>query len=142
LHANGFSESYEKYPPAYTGFKIAKSPPTGGDTLFVSSYGLYEHLSEPWQKFADGLTATHSAKEFLRFMEKGMTLDGELQRGHPENVGLEFQTSQYASPLARMLASNVLIRHLLVLSSAQTPLQVGRVSSEWALASWMVTLTI
>ncbi|KAL4777173.1 hypothetical protein BDW60DRAFT_212857 [Aspergillus nidulans var. acristatus] len=86
-------ESYEKYPPAYTGFKIAKSPPTGGDTLFVSSYGLYEHLSEPWQKFADGLTATHSAKEFLRFMEKGMTLDGELQRGHPENVGLEFQTS-------------------------------------------------
>ncbi|KAL4733723.1 hypothetical protein BDV11DRAFT_209995 [Aspergillus similis] len=72
-------ESYEKYPPAYTVFKIAKSPPTGGDTLFVSSY--------------DGLTATHSAKEFLRFAEKGMPLNAELERGHPENVGLKFQTS-------------------------------------------------
>ncbi|KAJ0414184.1 hypothetical protein BJY00DRAFT_321214 [Aspergillus carlsbadensis] len=86
-------ESHEKYPPAYTGFKIAKSPPTGGDTLFVSSYGLYEHLSEPWQKFAEGLTATHSAEEYLRFAEKGMPLDGELQRGHPENVGIEFKNS-------------------------------------------------
>ncbi|KAL4956625.1 hypothetical protein BDW69DRAFT_181402 [Aspergillus filifer] len=86
-------ESYEKYPPAYSGFKIAKSPASGGDTLFVSSYGLYEHLSEPWQKFADGLTATHSAEEYHRFAKKGMVLDGEIRRGHPENVGLEFSTS-------------------------------------------------
>ncbi|GFG20077.1 hypothetical protein IFM5058_10451 [Aspergillus udagawae] len=86
-------ESHEKYPPAYTGFKIAKSPPSGGDTLFVSSYGLYEHLSEPWQKFADGLTATHFAGEYLRLAEKGLPFDGEIQRGHPENVGLEFKAS-------------------------------------------------
>lgn len=94
------SESHEKYPPAYTGFKIAKSPPTGGDTLWVSSYGLYEHLSEPWQKFADGLTATHFAGEYLRFADSGLPFDGEIRRGHPENVGLEFKTSQYVQPQA------------------------------------------
>ncbi|CAG8386539.1 unnamed protein product [Penicillium salamii] len=70
-----------------------KSPPTGGDTLFVSSYGLYKRLSEPWQRFADSLTATHFAKDYLDFAEKGIILDEELQRGHPENVGIDFKAS-------------------------------------------------
>ncbi|RHZ50990.1 TauD/TfdA dioxygenase family protein [Aspergillus thermomutatus] len=92
-------ESHEKFPPAYTGFKIAKAPPTGGDTLFVSSYGLYEHLSKPWQKFAETLTgesflfSTHHAAEYLRLKEKGMPFNGDIQRGHPENVGLDFTAS-------------------------------------------------
>ncbi|CEO59281.1 Putative Taurine catabolism dioxygenase TauD, TfdA family protein [Penicillium brasilianum] len=86
-------ESHEKYPPAYTGFKIAKSPPTGGDTLFVSSYGLYEYLSNPWQKFAESLTATHHAAEYLRHKDVGFKFHDNVKRGHPENVDLDFKAS-------------------------------------------------
>ncbi|GIC87799.1 TauD/TfdA dioxygenase family protein [Aspergillus udagawae] len=86
-------ESHEKYPPAYTGFKIAKSPPTGGDTLFVSAYGLYDRLSEPFQKFAESLTATHHAAEYLRARENGVPFEADVPRGHPENVGFEFKQS-------------------------------------------------
>jgi alpha-ketoglutarate-dependent taurine dioxygenase len=54
VHPN--SETFEKHPPTYTSLKLVKNPPAGGDTLFISSYGLYERLSEPWQKFAESLT--------------------------------------------------------------------------------------
>jgi alpha-ketoglutarate-dependent taurine dioxygenase len=52
------SDTFEKNPPTYTSLKLLKNPPTGGDTLFVSSYGLYERLSEPFQKLAESLTGT------------------------------------------------------------------------------------
>ncbi|KAL2783451.1 hypothetical protein BJX66DRAFT_344932 [Aspergillus keveii] len=89
-------ESHEKYPPAYTAFKIAKSPPTGGDTLYVSAYGLYDRLSKPFQKFAESLTgslATHHAAEYLRARENGVPFEEDVPRGHPENIGFEFKQS-------------------------------------------------
>ncbi|KAL4969422.1 TauD/TfdA dioxygenase family protein [Aspergillus stella-maris] len=103
-------ESQEKYPPAYTAFKIAKSPPTGGDTLFVSAYGLYDRLSEPFQKFAESLTgeytfflqglqisdeskATHHAAEYHRVHENGVPWEDDVPRGHPENIGFDFKQS-------------------------------------------------
>ncbi|KAL4919686.1 hypothetical protein BDW62DRAFT_199695 [Aspergillus aurantiobrunneus] len=85
-------ESQDKYPPAYSGSKIAKSPPTGGDMLFVSSYGLYDHLSEPWQKFAESLTATHFAEEYFMIRDSGVPFE-DWARGQPENIGFEFKES-------------------------------------------------
>ncbi|KAG2009304.1 hypothetical protein GB937_007904 [Aspergillus fischeri] len=56
LRVQPTSETFEKHPPTYTSLKLIKNPSAGGDTLFISSYGLYERLSEPWRKFAESLT--------------------------------------------------------------------------------------
>ncbi|KAJ3113622.1 hypothetical protein HDU96_003153 [Phlyctochytrium bullatum] len=52
--------SYEIQPPSYTFLKLDHIPPTGGDTLWFSSYAAYEKLSPTFKKFLEGLTAIHS----------------------------------------------------------------------------------
>ncbi|KAL3408138.1 putative alpha-ketoglutarate-dependent sulfonate dioxygenase [Aspergillus fumigatus] len=84
LPAATCSESHEKYSPAYSGLKIAKSPPTGGDTLFISTYGLYYRHSEPFQKFAEPLTATYHAAQ--------MPFEADVPRRHPENISLSLHS--------------------------------------------------
>jgi alpha-ketoglutarate-dependent taurine dioxygenase len=40
--------------------KIIKTPEdVGGDTLWASGYEAFDRLSPVWQRFAEGLTATH-----------------------------------------------------------------------------------
>ncbi|KAL3446304.1 hypothetical protein BJX65DRAFT_309003 [Aspergillus insuetus] len=87
-------DTFEKHPPTYTSLKLIKNPPTGGDTLFVSSYGLYERLSEPWQKFTESLTATHRLNHLKDMAKAGvLNLPPDTVRGHPENTGNELSTS-------------------------------------------------
>lgn len=62
-----------------------------GDTLFASAYEVYDLLSEPYQKFLEGLTATfmpphHKPSNIESRMWKG-------PRGSPENVGAELRAS-------------------------------------------------
>ncbi|KAL4969421.1 TauD/TfdA dioxygenase family protein [Aspergillus stella-maris] len=83
-------DTFENHPPTYTSLKLVENPPSGGDTLFVSSYGLYERLSEPWQKLAESLTVNH-----LKQMGKAglLKLKADAVRGHPDNTGFELSTS-------------------------------------------------
>ena len=47
-------------PSDYAILKIHTLPEdVGGDTLWASGYEAYDRLSPTWQKFVDGLTATH-----------------------------------------------------------------------------------
>lgn len=55
--------SYEKQPPAYTSLKLLRGPSSGGDTLWVSGYALYDSLSPGLRTYLENLTAIHSAKE-------------------------------------------------------------------------------
>lgn len=55
--------TYEKQPPSYTSLKVLKGPSSGGDTLWISGYALYDSLSPGLQKYLEGLKATHSAQE-------------------------------------------------------------------------------
>ncbi|KAK7419311.1 hypothetical protein QQX98_003463 [Neonectria punicea] len=69
------------------------SPPedVGGDTLWASGYEAYDRLSPPFQKLAEGLTATHHQPNFVRVKnEFGQDLIDE-NRGSPENNGLDFK---------------------------------------------------
>ncbi|KAL4862788.1 hypothetical protein BDV12DRAFT_202730 [Aspergillus spectabilis] len=93
-------DTFEKHPPTYTSLKLIENPPTGGDTLFVSSYGLYERLSEPWQKFAESLTGKRALpstyrQNHLQAMAKAgvLNLPPDTVRGHPENTGYELSAS-------------------------------------------------
>lgn len=53
--------SADKEPPMASILHIHRIPSQGGDTLFSNMYSAFDALSNPMQKFLDGLTAFHSA---------------------------------------------------------------------------------
>jgi alpha-ketoglutarate-dependent taurine dioxygenase len=68
--------------------KIHALPPSGGDTLWASAYEVYDRLTPAFQKFLEGLTATHEANHF----KKLAALTGNkirTDRGSPLNQGEE-----------------------------------------------------
>jgi alpha-ketoglutarate-dependent taurine dioxygenase len=67
--------------------KIHTLPETGGDTLWGSAYEAYDRMSEPMQKFMEGLTATHDANFFHDEARRlGIPIKAK-NRGHPLNEG-------------------------------------------------------
>lgn len=74
--------------------KLTRLPEDGGgDTLWASGYEAYDRLSPPFQKLAEGLTATHSQPEFNKTAKKNGIELIETERGAPENCGLDFLAS-------------------------------------------------
>ncbi|KAJ5938535.1 hypothetical protein N7466_001669 [Penicillium verhagenii] len=54
--------SFEINPPSYSLLRMEEHPAVGGDTAWVSQYGLYDALSKPYQKFLDELHAVHTSR--------------------------------------------------------------------------------
>ncbi|KAI0132971.1 hypothetical protein BJ170DRAFT_719151, partial [Xylariales sp. AK1849] len=54
--------SFEINPPSYSMLRMEEHPEVGGDTAWVSGYGLYDALSKAMQKFVDGLHAVHTSR--------------------------------------------------------------------------------
>ncbi|KAF9483703.1 taurine catabolism dioxygenase [Pholiota conissans] len=84
--------TFEPVPSDYAILKIHTLPETGGDTLFASGYEAYDRLSEPYKKFLEGLTATHSAPCFLEFAKAQGLEVSPGPRGAPENIGTSLST--------------------------------------------------
>jgi len=86
--------TFERIPSDYAILKIIKTPEdVGGDTLWASGYEAFDRLSPVWQRFAEGLTATHHQPNFNKVAaEHGLELIEE-ERGAPENKGLDFTAS-------------------------------------------------
>lgn len=85
--------SFEPRPANYSLLKMHTLPPTGGDTLFMSSYKIYDLLSPAMQAFLETLTATHSAEMFRsQSIRHGFALR-TAPRGAPENSGDAFRAS-------------------------------------------------
>lgn len=59
----------------------------GVDTLWASGYELYDRLSEPYQKFLEGLTATYAQPGFNEVAKNNGFEVFTGPRGAPENVG-------------------------------------------------------
>ncbi len=79
--------TFEECPSDYAMLKIHTLPATGGDTLWGSAYEAYDRLSEPMQKFLEGLTATHDANFFHDEARRlGIPIKSK-NRGHPLNEG-------------------------------------------------------
>jgi taurine dioxygenase len=55
-----FSES----PPICSVLKMVETPPSGGDTMWLSLAAVYDALSAPMRDLVDGLTAVHTAEAF------------------------------------------------------------------------------
>ncbi|KAI0893366.1 alpha-ketoglutarate-dependent sulfonate dioxygenase [Annulohypoxylon nitens] len=54
--------SFEINPPSYSLLRMEEHPPVGGDTAWVSGYGLYDTLSDAMKKFVEGLHAVHTSR--------------------------------------------------------------------------------
>ncbi|KAH8768215.1 hypothetical protein F5883DRAFT_418263 [Diaporthe sp. PMI_573] len=84
--------SFERVPSDYAVLKMTQpNEDAGGDTLWASAYEAYDRLSPAFQKFAEGLTATHYQPDFLQVKEKFGEDLIEDYRGSPENSGLDFK---------------------------------------------------
>jgi alpha-ketoglutarate-dependent taurine dioxygenase len=57
------------------------------DTLWASGYDIYDSLSEPYQGFLEGLTATFEQPGFQQVAERSGFKLYDKQRGAPENIG-------------------------------------------------------
>ena len=48
--------------PSYSMLRMEEHPAVGGDTAWVSQYGLYDALSNAMKRFVDGLHAAHTSR--------------------------------------------------------------------------------
>lgn len=83
---------FENCPSDFSFLRMQSTPPTGGDTLWVSGYELYDRLSPPFQRFLETLTATCAQPVFKSACESG-GYDVMSPRGSPLNVDYEFSPS-------------------------------------------------
>ena len=100
--------SFEPVPADYTSLRLTELPRTGGgtfvvmvweerltsygtDTLWASGYEVYDRISEPYQKFLEGLNATFAQPAFKEVAERAGFELYEKERGSPENVGRELK---------------------------------------------------
>ena len=54
--------SFEINPPSYSLLRMEEHPEVGGDTAWVSQYGLYDALSDALKGFVDTLHAVHTSR--------------------------------------------------------------------------------
>ncbi|CAI7675078.1 unnamed protein product [Penicillium manginii] len=83
--------TFEPIPSDYTLLRLTELPKTGGDTLWASGYEVYDRLSEPYQKFLEGLTATYAQPRFNQVADRNNFKIHAGPRGAPENVGEELR---------------------------------------------------
>ncbi|KAF9890602.1 hypothetical protein FE257_005733 [Aspergillus nanangensis] len=83
--------TFEPIPSDYTLLRLTELPRTGGDTLWASGYELFDRISEPYQKFLEGLTATYAQPRFNKVAAENEFTIHTGPRGAPENVGEELK---------------------------------------------------
>jgi len=83
--------AFEPVPADYSSLRLEVLPKTGGDTLWASGYEIYDRISQPYQRFLEGLTTTFHQPGFLDAAKRGGFEIYEKPRGAPENVGKELK---------------------------------------------------
>lgn len=79
--------TFEPVPSDYACLSIRTFPREGGgDTLWASAYEAYDRLSPAYQRFLEGMTATHTGQYFIDIARK-YNLNFRQQRGSPDNTG-------------------------------------------------------
>jgi alpha-ketoglutarate-dependent taurine dioxygenase len=81
--------TFEHIPSDYAILKMRVLPSSGGDTLWASGYETFDRISRPYQKFLEGLTATHDNPSFVASSQRLGFAIHPGPRGAPENVGTD-----------------------------------------------------
>ncbi|KAL2447359.1 Alpha-ketoglutarate-dependent dioxygenase oryG [Exophiala dermatitidis] len=80
---------FEECPADFSFLRMQDTPPSGGDTLWVSGYELYDRLSPPFKVFLESLTAT-CAQPVFRSAASAGNYELMSPRGSPLNIGDKF----------------------------------------------------
>ncbi|KAL1984137.1 hypothetical protein VTN96DRAFT_9442 [Rasamsonia emersonii] len=80
---------FEECPADFSFLRMEQTPPSGGDTLWVSGYELYDRMSPPFRRWLETLTATCAQPVFRSAAEAG-GYEIMSPRGSPLNVGDKF----------------------------------------------------
>ncbi|KAM3432453.1 hypothetical protein MY4824_006530 [Beauveria thailandica] len=83
--------AFEPFPADYSSLRLSQLPETGGDTLFASGYEIYDKLSEPYQKFLEGLSVTFEQPGFGKTAASNGFELWDKPRGNPANVGTQLK---------------------------------------------------
>jgi alpha-ketoglutarate-dependent taurine dioxygenase len=79
--------TFEPVPSDYACLAIRTFPEQGGgDTVWASAYEAYDRLSPAYQRFLEGLTATHRGQHFIDIARQ-YNLQFRQERGSPDNRG-------------------------------------------------------
>jgi taurine dioxygenase len=76
-----FDSSFMEAPPMGSLLSMVKSPPVGGDTLWLSMHAVYDSLSPAMREFLRPLTAAYDSAVHA---PPGMAAQHPLVRSHPE----------------------------------------------------------
>lgn len=76
---------FEPVPSDYAVLHMHVIPPTGGDTLWASTYDIYDRLGEKYAKFLESLTGHFAAHAFQIAADKNGFKLYQGQRGSPHN---------------------------------------------------------
>ncbi|CRK42827.1 hypothetical protein BN1723_005436 [Verticillium longisporum] len=79
--------AFEPVPADFSSLRLVELPKTGGDTLWASGYEIYDRISEPYQRFLEGLSVTFEQPAFGKVAEQAGFKLYDKPRGAPENVG-------------------------------------------------------
>lgn len=82
---------FEHAPGDYSVLRMEQLPTAGGDTLWASTYDMYDRLSRPVQAFLEGLTFTGGNPSYHANAAKNGIPYYTDPRGAPENVGRELR---------------------------------------------------
>ncbi|WPG99943.1 Hypothetical protein R9X50_00276600 [Acrodontium crateriforme] len=80
---------FEAAPADYSLLRMTQLPPSGGDTLFASTYELYDRISPPMQRFLSNLTATFGRPDFKTTAARSNLALYSDERGSIHNVGTD-----------------------------------------------------
>ena len=132
-------------PPAQSILQIQEVPPTGGDTMFSSTYAAYDALSDRMKAYLDGMVAVHDGEHIYRGLYAGVADKPEYPRSkhpivrtHPETgrkgifVNRGFTTNIVGVPRDESSAIlNYLYDHM-----EHPNFQVRFVWEPWSIAMW------
>ncbi len=78
--------TYLEVPPQGSILQCVQRAELGGDTCWASMYAAYEALSEPMQKFIDGLYARHSIARLASYSRKVSETLGDRLKTWPSTI--------------------------------------------------------
>ncbi len=79
------SIAFKPVPSDYAILHMHIIPPAGGDTLWASTYDVYDRLGEKYAEFLEGLTGHYETRAFQVAADANGFKLYQGQRGSPEN---------------------------------------------------------
>lgn len=86
-------------PSDYAILHLHTIPPVGGDTLWASTYDIYDRLGERYAEFLEGLTGHYRVDAFHEAAKKNGFNLYQGERGSPKNTNVDVLAADH--PLVR-----------------------------------------